>query len=86
MSNSLYFISYKGGILSDEVACGSTVDNAINIVGYGTENGINFWIIRNSWGMFWGEFGYVRIKMTTTADGKGICGISSLVSYPLPQK
>ena len=42
------------------------------IVGYGLENGKNYWIIKNNWGENWGESGYMRLAIK---DGPGICGI-----------
>ncbi|KAK8835750.1 hypothetical protein M9Y10_040569 [Tritrichomonas musculus] len=53
------FMSYTGGILDDDQCM--IIDHAVAAVGYGTENGIDYWIIRNSWGTTWGEEGYVRM-------------------------
>jgi cathepsin X len=38
-------------------------DLSVTIVGWGKENGIDYWIVRNTWGMYWGENGYFRIKI-----------------------
>ncbi|KAE9549194.1 hypothetical protein FO519_007589 [Halicephalobus sp. NKZ332] len=57
------FMQYTGGILDDPTDCpDNNVDHGVAIIGYGTANGIPYWIVRNSWGTGWGESGYVRIK------------------------
>lgn len=73
------FMSYSGGIINSS-ACGTSLDHAIAAVGYGTENGVEFYIVRNSWGASWGESGYVRIA--TRASGAGICGIQQVSVWP----
>lgn len=62
-SGTYDFMYYNGGILDDADDCtDSTVDHAVVIVGYGTADGVPYWIVRNTWGTGWGESGYVRIK------------------------
>lgn len=63
-------------------ACGPKLDHAVNIVGYGSEGGANYWIVRNSWGTGWGEGGYARLPMYSGQVG-GYCGIVSQASYPV---
>ncbi len=65
------FMLYKNGVLDDN-ACGTEINHAVTAVGYGSENGKLFYIVRNEWGVGWGEQGYVRIAIE---DGIGMCGI-----------
>ncbi|KAF4662984.1 hypothetical protein FOL47_005977 [Perkinsus chesapeaki] len=51
---------YKNGILKD-FSCNGAPNHAMLLVGYGTENGVGYWKLRNSEGTGWGENGYVRI-------------------------
>ena len=66
------FMHYESGILNTKT-CGTDLDHAITAVGYGAENGKNYFIVRNSWGSDWGESGYIRISSDVT--GSGVCGI-----------
>jgi cathepsin F len=67
---------YTGGIinLSSYYCNPASLDHAVLIVGFGTANGVPYWIVKNSWGPYWGENGYFRV-----ARGYGVCGINQLV-------
>jgi len=67
---------YKNGIL-DVPNCGTSPTHAVTLVGYGTQNGADYWILKNSWGTGWGMQGYFWM-----ARGKNMCGIASYASYP----
>lgn len=70
---------YTGGII-DDPNCGTDLDHAVTAVGYGSEGGKDYLLVRNSWGPSWGEKGYFRIAITD--DGAGVCGILSASSRP----
>jgi len=65
---------YTGGIINS-ARCGTNLDHGVLVVGYGSENGSDYWILKNSWGPSWGESGFFRIQKDTTQDGAGICGL-----------
>jgi C1A family cysteine protease len=73
------FQSYSGGILDDS-SCGTNLDHAITAVGWGSTGGKDYWLVRNSWGSWWGESGYIRIAANPSS---GDCGIlNGPPSYP----
>jgi C1A family cysteine protease len=65
--NSLLVIS---GVFS---TCGSTLNHAVVLVGYQTDD---VWIVRNSWATTWGEAGYIRLAPGNT------CGMQNHAMVP----
>jgi len=81
-ADTKYFQSYSSGILTSS-SCGTNLDHGVLTVGYGTENGIKYWLVKNSWGTSWGDQGYVKIARSDSTNDAGICGISMQPSYPV---
>jgi len=75
--NAEPFFSYTSGIinLTPDQCEGTQLDHAVLIVGWGVENSVPYWIIKNSWAASWGEKGYVRMYR-----GSGLCGLNAAVS------
>lgn len=73
----LGFPFYAGGIYNS-TECNPLYGNALVVVGYGTENGTDFWSLKNSWGIGWGERGYIRI-----VRGINRCGLADHITQPI---
>jgi len=73
---------YNKGIYNPtETECPNSpvnMDHGVVLVGYGEEEGIKYWTIRNSWGPDWGENGYIRITR-----GQNTCGVANSPIYPI---
>ncbi|KAL3274622.1 hypothetical protein HHI36_016004 [Cryptolaemus montrouzieri] len=70
---------YSAGILEDDSCSADSLNHGVLLVGYGSENGEDYYIIKNSWGVSWGEKGYFRLGR----KGSNPCGIKQDASYPL---
>ena len=78
-ADKMAFQMYHSGVLTGD-KCGTNLDHGVLAVGYGTENGVEYYLVKNSWGATWGDAGYVKIGVE---DGAGVCGIQSgPPSYP----
>jgi cathepsin X len=70
--------NYTSGIFEDTTGDMNIVHD-ISIVGYGVENGVKYWTVRNSWGQHYGEEGFVRV-----VRGKNNIAIESDCSWATP--
>lgn len=79
--NAEPLVDYTGGIVSDHSFVDMLINHIVSIVGWGkdAETGMEYWIVRNSWGQYWGEMGYFRIEL-----GHNVLGIESEVSWATP--
>ena len=73
------FKAYKSGVYRND-DCGTRpdqVNHAVLAVGYGTENGIDYWYVKNSWDESWGDHGFFKIER-----GVNMCALAQCNSFP----
>eukprot|EP01060_Flectonema_neradi_P003087 TRINITY_DN11948_c0_g1_i1.p1 TRINITY_DN11948_c0_g1~~TRINITY_DN11948_c0_g1_i1.p1 ORF type:complete len:331 (+),score=62.73 TRINITY_DN11948_c0_g1_i1:59-1051(+) len=67
-------LTYQRGIITN-CKC-ENHDHSAAIVGWGVEDGVKYWLLKNSWGTGWGESGYLRLEY-----GKNMCGIEDKPTF-----
>ncbi|GKY94583.1 hypothetical protein MPSEU_000423900 [Mayamaea pseudoterrestris] len=78
--NAEPIVGYKGGVFTDDSHSQRT-NHIVSIVGWETnlKTGTMAWVVRNSWGQYWGEMGMMRIEA-----GKNLLGIEGEVAWATP--
>jgi len=66
------FGAYSSGVFDGCNQVKPDIDHAVVLMGYGTDNGQDYWLIRNSWAPDYGELGYIRVLRTSDEEGR--CG------------
>jgi len=61
--------TYTKGVITSN--CGQSLDHCVQITGFNTENNVEYWIVRNSWGTSWGNAGFIYVERN-----KNLCGIA----------
>jgi len=81
------FQLYKSGVFTG--SCGTSLDHGVLLVGYGTMNGLDYYIMKNSWDITWGSQGYMYMGKGVDPNGKqynsgkGQCGVLMQGVYPV---
>jgi C1A family cysteine protease len=76
------FQLYKSGVFTG--SCGTNLDHGVLAVGYGTLDGLDYYMVKNSWGTGWGSSGYIFLGRGDQYNkGNGQCGLLMQASYPV---
>lgn len=76
------FQLYKSGVFTG--TCGTNLDHGVLAVGYGTLDGLDYYLVKNSWSTSWGSSGYILLGRGPQYNkGDGQCGMLLQASFPI---
>lgn len=74
------FQFYKSGVFNDRNCSSTRLDHGVTVIGYNTtEDGLEYWLVKNSWGPKWGENGFFKLAR----NKNNMCGIATSASFPI---
>ena len=86
-ARSKFFDNYKKGVINpNPQKCKNhfgALDHQVLLVGYGhdVKSGLDYWLIKNSWGADWGEGGFCRLAR----NKDNLCGVASDANHAIAQ-
>ncbi|XP_060845449.1 cathepsin B-like cysteine proteinase 6 [Rhopalosiphum padi] len=73
------FLHYKSGVYSKTENATLLSGHSVKLIGWGVEDGVDYWLMVNSWGHEWGQNGLFKIRRGTNE-----CGIDNSTTGGVP--
>ncbi|XP_049320221.1 procathepsin L-like [Astyanax mexicanus] len=73
------FRLYKSGVYYDHTCSNHHMNHGVLLIGYGRSGSRSYWLVKNSWGTWWGEHGYIRMSRNKGNQ----CGIATRPVFPI---
>ena len=76
------FYGYKDGVYKPTDCAGMSANHAMQAVGFGVDAATNlpYALVRNSWGVYWGNQGYIKVFLDSSVAG-GTCQLHNYVYW-----
>ena len=77
-ASHMSFQLYQDGVYYEPQCSSQFLDHGVTAIGYGTDSGSDYFLVKNSWGTSWGSQGYIKMARNRQNN----CGIATSASYP----